>query len=33
MWKRFWDVWIFSWIIIAAVALMASPLVPSGYRM
>jgi hypothetical protein len=33
MWKRFWDVWILSWIIMAAVAVMASPAVPIGYRM
>ncbi|GFZ49140.1 hypothetical protein JCM24511_06890 [Saitozyma sp. JCM 24511] len=32
MWKRFWDVWILSWIIMAAVAVMASPAVPIGYR-
>lgn len=33
MWKRFWDVWILSWVIMLAVAFMASPLVPAGYRM
>ncbi|WVQ83998.1 hypothetical protein IAT38_006143 [Cryptococcus sp. DSM 104549] len=32
MWKRFWDIWIVSWVIIVGVALMASPLVPVGYR-
>jgi hypothetical protein len=33
MWKRFWDVWILSWVIMLGVAFMASPLVPEGYRM
>ncbi|WVQ97801.1 hypothetical protein IAU59_004916 [Kwoniella sp. CBS 9459] len=32
MWKRFWDIWIVSWVIILGVAFMASPLVPVGYR-
>nr|ACZ81467.1 Ncp1 [Kwoniella heveanensis] len=32
MWKRFWDIWIVSWVIILGVAFMASPLVPLGYR-
>ncbi|KAK4689771.1 hypothetical protein P7C73_g329, partial [Tremellales sp. Uapishka_1] len=32
MWKRFWDVWILSWVIILGCAIMASPLVPLGYR-
>lgn len=33
MWKRFWDIWIVSWVIIIGVGLVASPLVPYGYRM
>ncbi|WWD22045.1 hypothetical protein CI109_106533 [Kwoniella shandongensis] len=32
MWKRFWDIWIVSWIMILGVAMMASPVVPIGYR-
>ncbi|WVW78745.1 hypothetical protein I302_100705 [Kwoniella bestiolae CBS 10118] len=32
MWKRFWDIWIVSWVMILGVAFMASPLVPPGYR-
>ncbi|KAK1926386.1 glycosyl transferase family group 2-domain-containing protein [Papiliotrema laurentii] len=32
MWKRFWDIWIVSWVIILGVAIMASPVVPVGYR-
>ncbi|WRT65029.1 uncharacterized protein IL334_001971 [Kwoniella shivajii] len=32
MWKRFWDIWIVSWVMILGVAFMASPLVPLGYR-
>lgn len=32
MWKRFWDIWVVSWVIILGVGLMASPLVPYGYR-
>ncbi|WVR04424.1 hypothetical protein IAU60_001426 [Kwoniella sp. DSM 27419] len=32
MWKRFWDIWIVSWVLILGVAFMASPLVPVGYR-
>ncbi|WWD07950.1 hypothetical protein V865_006058 [Kwoniella europaea PYCC6329] len=32
MWKRFWDIWIVSWVMILGVAFMASPLVPMGYR-
>ncbi|EIW68700.1 hypothetical protein TREMEDRAFT_31854 [Tremella mesenterica DSM 1558] len=32
MWKRFWTVWILSWIQILGVAFMASSLVPVGYR-
>ena len=32
MWKRFWDIWIVSWVIILGVGFMASPLVPYGYR-
>lgn len=33
MWKRFWTVWILSWVIIVGVAIMASNIVPAGYRM
>lgn len=33
MWKRFWDIWIVSWVIMIGVAIMASNLVPAGYRM
>lgn len=32
MWKRFWDIWVVSWVIILGVGLMASPIVPYGYR-
>ena len=32
MWKRFWDIWVVSWIIIVGVAIMASDIVPYGYR-
>lgn len=32
MWKRFWDIWVVSWVIILGVGMMASPLVPYGYR-
>lgn len=33
MWKRFWDIWIVSWVIIVGVSVMASPIVPYAYRM
>lgn len=33
MWKRFWDIWIVSWVIIVGVAVMASPIVPYAFRM
>lgn len=33
MWKRFWDIWIVSWVIMIGVAIMASNIVPAGYRM
>ena len=33
MWKRFWDIWIVSWVIIVGCAVMASPVVPYAYRM
>jgi hypothetical protein len=32
MWRRFWDIWVVSWVIILGVGFMASPLVPYGYR-
>ena len=32
MWKRFWDIWVVSWIIILGVIMMATPIVPEGYR-
>lgn len=33
MWKRFWDIWVVSWVIIVGVSVMASPIVPYAYRM
>jgi hypothetical protein len=33
MWKKFWTVWIMSWVIIVGVAIMASNIPPAGYRM
>jgi hypothetical protein len=33
MWKRFWDIWVVSWVIIVGVSVMASPIVPYAFRM
>ncbi|KAL7424392.1 hypothetical protein Q5752_000074 [Cryptotrichosporon argae] len=32
MWKRFWDIWIVSWVILAGMIVFATPIVPDGYR-
>lgn len=33
MWKRFWFIWIVCWMFIAAMGIMSSSIVPSGFQM